>query len=129
MRTKAFTITSVLIVMALGVIGAAYATGMNIVNVGALSAGQASMEQVNTDDVGFISAADGSCVDRVAVSFESDLPAGSTIWVTIVGKTSGWKVLGSYLPADNEVIVTLTPPLAVSDVPSSNYVTVTVAER
>jgi hypothetical protein len=130
MKTKAIIITAVVIVLALGVIGAAYATGMNIVNIGALSAGQASMEQVNTDDVGFLSSADGLSVDRVALSFESDLPAGSTIWVKIVGKTaSGWKVLGSALAEENETIVILSPPLAVSDIPSSNNVMVTVAER
>lgn len=129
MKTKSLLITAAVIVLALGVIGAAYATGMDFSNVGALSAGQADMAQVNTDDVGFLSAADGSCVDRVALSFDRDLPAGSTVWVTIVGKTNGWKVLSSYLPKDGEVIVPLAPPLAISDIPTSNNVLVTVAER
>jgi len=129
MKTKGLLITAVVIVLALGAIGAAYATGMGFSNVGALSAGQADVAQVNTDDIGFLSAADGSCVDRVALSFDRDLNAGSTIWVTIVGKTSGWKVLGGYLPEDGEVIVTLVPALALSDVPTSNNVIVTVAER
>jgi hypothetical protein len=120
---------ALVIVLALGVLGAAYATGMDFSNVGALSAGEAAVVQVNTDHVGFLSAPNGSCVDRIALSFDRDLAAGSTIWVTIVCKTSGWIVLSSFLDQNDEVIVSLTPPLPVWQVPCVSSVMVTVAER
>ncbi len=135
MKIKALLIAAVVIVLALGVLGAAYATGMNFSNVGALSAGEAAVVQVNTDDVGFLSAGDGSCVDRVALSFDRDLAAGSTIWVTVDVhgcpkiEAHGWTILGSFLSKNGEVIVPLDEVLEVDDIDKIKKVTVTVAER
>lgn len=120
---------AVVIVLSLGVIGAAYATGMDFSNVGALSSGKADLAQANTDDVGFLSATDGSGVDRVALSFDRDLAAGSTVWVKVDDEVHGWKVLGSFLSKDNEVIVQLDEELDIGDICKSNKVSVAVAER
>ncbi|OIP26443.1 MAG: hypothetical protein COT13_00745 [Chloroflexi bacterium CG08_land_8_20_14_0_20_45_12] len=117
-------------VLALGAIGAAFATGTDFFNVGALSSGKAELAQANTDDIGFLSADDGSGVDRVALSFDRDLTAGSTIWVTIDDEVHGWKVLDSALSKDDEVIIELDEVLEIDDIgQGAKKVTVAVAER
>ena len=129
MSGKAILIGIILIVLALGAIGAAYATGMDFSNIGALSSGQGEPVQINTDDVGFISSPDGSGVDRVALSFDRDLNAGSTIWATVNDEVHGWTVLGSFLHQDDEVIVQLDEVLDPDDIGPGTKVKVTVAER
>jgi len=129
MPGKALLIGAAVIVLALGVMGAAYATGMDFSNVGALSAGKGELAQINTDDVGFVSSPDGSGVDRVALSFDRDLTAGSTIWVTVDDEVQGWIVLGSFLDKGEEVIVQLDETLDIDDIHSSKKVKVAVAER
>jgi hypothetical protein len=132
MSKKALLIGAAVIVLALGVVGAAFATGMDFSNVGALSSGKADVVQINTDHVGFLSCPAG--VDRVALSFDRDLTKGSTIWVTIEihghGKeVHGWTVLGSFLDKKDEVIIGLDEVLKVDDIDKVKKVTVTVAER
>ena len=127
MSTKALLIGIAVVVLALGVMGAAFATGMDFSNVGALSSGKAELAQINTDDVGFLSTADG--IDRVVLSFDRDLTAGSTIWVSVNDEVYGWKVLGSFLHKDAEVIVGLDETLEVEDFGKSYKVKVAVAER
>jgi len=117
------------IVLALGTMGAAYATGMDFSNVGALSAGKSDLVQVNTDDVGFLPAPDGSGINRVALSFDRDLTAGSTIWVTIDDEVHGWKVLNNFMGQDDELIIRLDQTLDIDDIHSSKKVKVAVAER
>lgn len=137
MSRKPILIAVTIIVLALGAIGAAFATSMDFSNVGALSSGKADLAQVNTDDVGFLSADDGSGVDRVALSFDRDLAAGSTIWVTVEfhgcpkvdGEAHGWKVLDSDLDKDDEVIIELDETLEIEDFGESYNVKVAVAER
>lgn len=129
MSRKALLIGIAVTVLALGVMGAAFATGMNLSNIGALSSGRAELVQINTDDVGFLSSADGSGVDRVALSFDRDLTAGSTIWVTVNDEVHGWKVLDSFLDKDDEVIVGLEETLEIEDFGKSYKVKVAVAER
>jgi len=135
MSRKAIMIGIAIIVLALGVMGAAFATGMDFSNVGALSAGKADLVQVNTDDVGFLSSPGGCGVDRVALSFDRDLTAGSTIWVTVEvhggpkAEVHGWKVLDSFLSKDDEVIVPLDKVIKVDDIDKIKKVTVAVAER
>jgi hypothetical protein len=98
--------------------------------------------QINTDDVGFLSSPDGKGVDKVALSFDRDLTAGSTIWVTIEvqgcpghgfpgadGEVHGWKVLDRFLDEDDEVIVQLDDVIKVDDMGKIKEVTVAVAER
>ena len=129
MSKKALMIGAAVIVLALGVMGAAFATGMDFSHVGALSSGKADVVQINTDDVGFISADDGFGVDRVALSFDCDLTKDSTIWVTIDDEVHGWTVLDSFLDKDDEVIVELDPILEIDDIGKGTKVRVTVAER
>ena len=134
MSKKALLIGVAVIVLALGVVGAAFAIGMDFFNVGALSSGKADVVQINTDDVGFLSSPDGKGVDRVALSFDRDLTAGTTMWVTIEidgcgEEVHGWTVLGSFLSKDGEVIVPLDEVLKVDDIGEVKKVTVTVAER
>ena len=127
MSKKVFLIGLAVIILALSGIGAAFATGMDFFNVGALSSGQADLVQINTDHVGFLSNADG--IDRVALSFDGDLTAGSTIWVTVNDEVHGWEVLGSFLDKDAEVIVGLDQTLETDDFGKSYKVKVAVAER
>ncbi len=129
MPAKALLIAAAVIVLALGAVGAAYATGMDFSNVGALSSGKTELAQVNTDDVGFLPSPDGSGIDRVALSFDRDLTAGSTIWVMVNDEVSGWKVLSSFLGEDNEVIILLEEVLDIDDFGQSYKVSVAVAER
>jgi len=129
MSGKAIMTGIAVIVLALGEIGTAFATGMDFSNIGALSSGKADLVQVNTDDIGFLSADNGCGVDRVALSFDRDLTAGSTIWVTIDDEVRGWKVLDSDLSKDDEVIIELDEVLDIDDIHSSKKVTVAVAER
>ena len=112
---KALLIGAAVIVLALGVMGAAYATGMDFSNVGALSSGEGELIQVNTDDVGFLPAGDGSGINRVVLSFDRDLTTGSTIWVSVNDDAHGWKVLDGFLDKDDEVIVGLDETLDVDD--------------
>lgn len=90
MPAKALLIAAVVIVLALGAVGAAFATGMDFFNVGALSSGEAELAQINTDSIGFIS--DKFGVVGVDLSFTEDLTAGSTIWVTVNDEVSGWQI-------------------------------------
>ena len=133
MSKKALLIGVAVTVVALGVIGAAFATGMDFSNVGALSSGKADVVQINTDDVGFLSCADG--VYGVVLSFDRDLTKGSTIWVTVEvhggpkAEAYGWKVLDSFLDEDDEVEIELDKVLEVDDIGKAKKVTATVAER
>lgn len=129
MSAKVLLLATAVIVLALGVMGAAYATGMNFTNVGVLSSGQGELVQVNTDDVGFLPSADGSGINRVALSFDRDLTAGSTVWVTVNDEVHGWKVLDSFLDKDDEVEVELDGVLEIDDFGQSYKVKVAVAER
>ena len=129
MSRKPLLIAVTIIVLALGVIAAAFATGMDFSNVGILSSGGTDLVQINTDHVGFLSSADGEGIDRVALSFDRDLSAGSTIWVSVNDEVHGWKVLDSFLDKDDEVIVGLDETLPVEDFGKSYKVKVAVAER
>ena len=129
MPGKVLLIGVAVIVLALGVMGAAFATGMDFANIGALSSGEGELTQINTDDVGFLPAPDGSGINRVALSFDRDLTAGSTIWVTVNDEVHGWKVLGIFLDKDDEVIVGLDQTLETDDFGKSYKVSVAVAER
>lgn len=120
MQSKGIFIALALIIMSLGAIGAAFATGMNFSNVGALSSSEAQIPQVNVDHIGFLSTSDGSGVDRIALSFDRDLTAGSTIWITIYGKVYGYEVLADPLPKDEETIIQLQTILKVEDIWSEN---------
>ena len=130
MSAKPLLIGAAIIALALGVVGAAYATGMNFSNVGALSSGKAEIVQINTDHVGFLSSPGGSGVDRVALSFDRDLTAGSTIWVMIDDQVRGWNVIGGFLSKDSEVMIQLDQVICANDIGKySSKVTVAVAER
>jgi len=129
MSRKALLLGAAVIVLALGVMGAAFATGMDFFNVGALSSGQVELTQVNTDHVGFLPSPDGSGIDRVALSFDGDLTAGSTVWVTVNDEVSGWEVLPGFLHKDGEVIIGLDQTLEIEDFGKSYKVKVAVAER
>ena len=94
---KSLLIGLVVCLLALGGIGAAFATGMGLSNVGALSAGGENIPQVNTTYVGYnvIAGVSGewgpgwqsvSCpvVGSVDLKFDRDLRAGTEIWVFLV---------------------------------------------
>lgn len=127
MSAKALLIGLTVIVLALGVIGAAFATGMDFFNVGALSSGEGQIAQVNTDYVGFIGGESG--IVAVALSFDRDLTAESTIWVTVNDEVHGRKVLDDFLSKDNEVTVQLDEVLEIDDFGNTTKVKVAVAER
>jgi len=129
MQAKCLLTGVAVIVLALGVMGAAYAIGMDFSNVGALSVGEAELAQISTDHVGFLSSPGGCGVDRVALSFDRDLTAGSTIWVAINDEVHGCKVLESFLSKGDEIIVELDETLQIQDFGISTKVKVAVAER
>lgn len=131
MPRKALFMGISVIVLALAMMGAAFATGMDFSNIGALSGGKADLTQINTDHVGFISSADGCGVDRVVLSFDRDLTAGSTIWVMVADDEHiiGIKILGSFLSKDDEVVVILNELLTLKDICDSTKIAVAVAER
>jgi len=127
MSKRVFLTGVAVMILALGVMGAAFATGMDFFNVGALSSGKADLPQANTDHVGFVSNSSG--IDGVVLSFDRDLTTGSTIWVSVNDDAHGWKVLGSFLHKDDEVIVGLDQTLEVEEFGKSYKVKVAVAER
>ncbi len=127
MSGKALLIGIAVIILALGVMGAAFATGMDFSNIGALSSGKGDIEQIDTDYIGFIG--DESGVVGVALSFTRDLTAGSTIWVSVNDEVYGWEVLGSFLDKVDEVTVGLNQTLDIEDFGKSYKVKVAVAER
>ena len=87
MSKKALMIGVAVIVLALGVVGAASATGMTFSNVGALSSHQYSVPpKVNADKVVYITS--GGLVVSVTLSFDSDLKAGSQIHVALLDKNA-----------------------------------------
>lgn len=127
MHNKTILISIVVVVLALGAMGAAFATGMDFFNVGALSSGETELVQINTDYVGFRSNADG--IDGVVLSFDQDLTADSTIWVAVNDDAYGRKVLDDPLSQDDEVIIGLDQTLEIDDFGKSYKVKVAVAER
>lgn len=129
MQRKALLFGITVIILTLGVMGAAFATGMDFTNVGALSSGKSELTQINTDHVGFLSSEDGYGIDRVAISFDRDLTIGSTIWIKIDDEVYGWKVLDIFLSADDEIIIELNEVLDICEIHSSKNVKVAVAER
>ncbi len=120
--------------LGLGGVGAAYATGMDFANIGALSSGEGQLVQVNTDYMGFVGEEDG--VVAVVLSFDRDLRAGTTIWVTVKvpgipkpkNEIRGWLTLGSFLDKSQDVTVPLDDVIEPDDVDKIQKVTVTVAE-
>jgi len=124
-----------MVVLMTGGVGAAFATGMDFSNVGALSSGEGALVQINTDYMGFVGDEEG--VVAVVVSFDRDLRSGTTIWVTVKvpgipkpkNETHGWTVLDSFLHEADEVTIGLDDVVEAGDVARIQKVTVTVAER
>ena len=156
---KSLLIGLVVCLLALGGIGAAFATGMGFSNVGALSAGGGNIPQVNTTYVGYNVKADGvsgegtwywpdtsvTCpvVESVDLKFDRGLRAGTEIWVFLVenGNTaqvpkddtirgSGFVTLNTYLPAGSLLTVPLNNGWAdIYEVRFINEVQVVVFEK
>jgi predicted outer membrane repeat protein len=85
---KALLIGVIVSVLALGGIGAAFATGMSFpANVGALSTGAVGIPQVNVDGVTWWvnNLYPDAYVDTVTISFDRDLAANTEYGVTVVG--------------------------------------------
>lgn len=73
---KALIIGLIVSVLAIGGIGAAFATGMNFDNIGALSLGREPVDQVNVDYLGYILTTGfgfGVKVDGVYISFDKNI--------------------------------------------------------
>lgn len=128
---KAIIVSLLVGVLALGSIGAAFATGMNISGVNSLSRGTNAVAQVNTDYVGYLSNSNG--VYAVRLSFNQDLKASSSIWVqlrktdnTVV--TSGYLQLTASLSMANQVTV-YTAPITPAQFTMITRVVVSVSER
>lgn len=84
---KALLIGLIICVLAMGGIGAAFATGMNFTNVGSLSLDYEGVSQVNCDFVGYelhTGAGIGVVVDGVYISFDKNLHSGANSTVLFV---------------------------------------------
>ena len=84
---KRLLIGVIVVVLALGTIGAAFATGMDFSNVGELSLGYTEVSQVNCDFVGyelFTGGGIGVVVDGVYISFDKDLHSDQNSTVIFV---------------------------------------------
>lgn len=135
MLRRAIMLGIAMVLLVAAAVGAAFATGMDFSNVGALSSGESEVSQANTDYMGFVSEAEG--VVAVAISFDRDLAAGSTIWVKVKvpgipnpkNEIHGWITLGGFLDKADDVIVPLDDIIEPDDVEKIQKVTVTVAER
>jgi len=95
---KALLIGLLVCVLALGAIGAAFATGLNFpANPGSLSTGYASIPQVNVTQInpGVDNWSDGSplMLDRLWVYFDQDLNAGTSILVDVYN--ASWVRIGT----------------------------------
>jgi nitrogen fixation protein FixH len=83
---KVFLVGAIVIVLALGSIGAAFATGMNMTGVGALSLGIQNVPQINADYVGYhLSSAytQPVTVDKVIISLDTDLTGSNAFSVSL----------------------------------------------
>jgi len=84
-------------VLAMGGIGAAFATGMGFSNVGALSLGTGDVPQVNVVDVGwelYSGAGLGVVVDGVYLKLDRNIAAGTVIFISL--RNTGWTELAYY---------------------------------
>jgi len=118
---KPFLIGLIVCLVAIGGIGAAFATGMNLTNVGALSAGTAAIPQADVDGItwwvnqGYSGAtAANPWVDEVTISFNRDLPAGTEIGFAVFDaggtcQVNVWGELPAALLASDSVDIDLTP--------------------
>ena len=124
-----------LAVLALATIGLAFATGMDLLNVGALSSGTQAITQVDTDHLGYTTSGtvDSLKVRKVIASFTQDLTAGTQIYagVTANGEyiAKGKLILKCELHADDQVEIPMNQLKKWFDPESTLAVTVTVAER
>ena len=138
MSAKALLISIAAVVLSLGVIGAAFATGMDFFNVGALSSGTEAITQVDTDYVGYTpcesSMVDSLKVCKVIASFTKHLGAGSQIYAGVTADgdyiAKGKVILTQKLVKQHEIEIPMNQ-LQESFDPKSKAlaVTVTVAER
>ena len=122
-------------VLALATIGAAFATGMDIFNVGALSSGTKAVSRVDTDHLGYTTCGtvDSLKVCKVIASFTKDLRAGAQIYagVTANGEyiAKGKVVSKAKLDAHDEMGIPMNQLQKSFDPAASLAIRITVAER
>ena len=129
---KSLLIGLVVCLLALGTMGAAFATGMNFTGVGALSQGTDTIPQVDVTSVSYNIDNYGS-VTGVVLKFDTALPIGTEISVDLQDSTAtspGSKatakiVLATQLPVGNPATITINP--ANNQVPAMDKIQVTVA--
>ena len=96
MSRKAFLMAAAVVVLALGVMGAAFATGMEFFNVGALSSGTGDIPQVNTTYTGYVTCGDIEHVKvvKVVAEFDRDLGKGSQIYAGVMNTQGDYVAKG-----------------------------------
>jgi hypothetical protein len=123
---KALLIGLIVCVLALGGIGAAFATGLNFNSVGVLASGTATVPPVNVTY--FNPGCDnwGKCqeepmLDRLWLHFDKDLNAGTSIWVCVYN--ASWLCIGNSdlslaakLPAGADYRADFASPIPVKNV-------------
>jgi len=108
---KSLLIGLILVVLALGAMGAAFATSMTLPGVGFLAAGHADIPQVDVDGVTWWvnnNYAPDYYVDTVSLSFTRSLAAGTEIGIAVTDSAGDplanlWYRLAADLPADESV--------------------------
>jgi len=85
------------VVLALGAIGAAFATGMSFSNIGALSSGTGDIPQVNTTYAGYITCGEVNHlkVVKVVAAFDRDLGKGSQVYAGVMSTDGDYVAKGS----------------------------------
>ena len=101
MSRKALLMAAAVVVLALGVMGAAFATGMEFSNVGALSSGTGDIPQVNTTYTGYVTCGDIDHVRvvKVVAAFDRDLGKGSQIYAGVINTD------GDYIAKGHKILL------------------------
>ena len=108
---RALLIGLIVCVLAVSGIGAAFATGMNFTNVGALSAGSTSIPQVNVDGIIWVVETDHpASAYWVKLSFDQDLGSDVLISVDVLDGSNNvlrhkWVEIAGPIPEANHTSI------------------------
>ncbi|MEM0235158.1 hypothetical protein [Thermofilum sp.] len=119
-RNIAYVLTVGLVVF---IVSYALAVAMNISGVSFLGGGEANVSTPNVTSVSWVFQRHGNrwVVVGVSLTFDGDLPAGSTIYVDLLNSNDetiayGSLTLSSNLPSGNSVTVNTSPAVRAQDI-------------
>jgi len=119
-RNIAYVLTVGLVVF---IVSYALAVAMNISGVSFLGGGEANVSAPNVTSVSWVFQRQGNrwVVVGVSLTFDDDLPAGSTIYVDLLNSNDetvayGSLTLSSNLPSGNSITVNTSPAVRAQDI-------------